>query len=93
MVPKPLSVLLQVTALLKEKEDEIKHKDFCTDALNTNEREQELKQRDIDELEAEIADLTSTIDELTKAINTLQSARQIARMTADSHLRFCFVFK
>jgi hypothetical protein len=67
-----------IEALLKEKKDEIKHKDFCTDAMNTNEREQELKQRDIDELEAEIADLTSTIDELTKAINTLQS--EIAEM-------------
>jgi len=67
-----------IEALLKEKKDEIKHKDFCTDALNTNEREQELKQRDIDELEAEIADLTSTIDELTKSIATLQS--EIAEM-------------
>jgi len=67
-----------IEALLKEKKDEIKHKDFCTDALNKNEREQELKQRDIDELEAEIADLTSTIDELTKSIATLQS--EIAEM-------------
>jgi len=67
-----------IEALLKEKKDEIKHKDFCTDALNTNEREQELKQRDIDELEAQIADLTSTIDELTKSIATLQS--EIAEM-------------
>merc|ERR1719313_1541281 len=50
-----------IEALLKEKADEIKHKDFCTDALNTNEREQELKQRDIDELEAQIADLTATL--------------------------------
>merc|ERR1719247_214948 len=67
-----------VTALLKEKEDEIKHKDFCTDGLNQNEREQELKARDIDELEAKIADLTSTIDELTKSIATLTS--EIAEM-------------
>merc|ERR1719248_281890 len=67
-----------IEALLKEKADEIKHKDFCTDALNTNEREQELKQRDIDELEAQIADLTATIDELTKSIATLQS--EIAEM-------------
>merc|ERR1719248_86549 len=67
-----------VTALLKEKEDEIKHKDFCTDGLNKNERAQELKQRDIEELEAKIADLTATIDELTKSIATLQS--EIAEM-------------
>merc|ERR1719472_736721 len=67
-----------IEALLKEKKDEIKHKDFCTDALNTNERETELKQRDIDELEAKIADLTTTIDELTKSIATLTS--EIAEM-------------
>merc|ERR1719305_1395149 len=67
-----------VTALLKEKEDEIKHKDFCTDGLNQNERAQEHKARDIDELEAKIADLTTTIDELTKSIATLTS--EIAEM-------------
>merc|ERR1719484_281741 len=67
-----------IEALLKEKADEIKHKDFCTDALNTNERETELKQRDIEELEAKIADLTTTIDELTKSIATLTS--EIAEM-------------
>merc|ERR1719165_37408 len=67
-----------IAALLKEKADEIKHKDFCTEGLNTNERESELKARDIDELEAEIADLTSKIDELTKSIDTLTS--EIAEM-------------
>merc|ERR1719311_988173 len=58
----------EAAALLKEKADEIKHKDFCTEGLNTNERESELKARDIAELEAEISDLTTTIDELTKSI-------------------------
>merc|ERR1719379_3035142 len=48
-----------IEALLKEKADEIKHKDFCTEGLNTNERETELKQRDIEELEAKISDLTT----------------------------------
>ena len=60
------------------KADEIKHKDFCTEGLNTNERESELKARDISELEAEISDLTTTIDELTKSIATLES--EIAEM-------------
>merc|ERR1719198_350041 len=67
-----------IAALLKEKADEIKHKDFCTEGLNTNERETELKQRDIEELEAKISDLTVTIDELTKAIATLEA--EIAEM-------------
>merc|ERR1719191_2029488 len=60
-----------IEALLKEK-------DFCTEGLNTNERETELKQRDIAELEAKISDLTTQIDELTKAIATLES--EIAEM-------------
>merc|ERR1719472_313380 len=67
-----------VTQLLKEKEDEIKHKDFCTDELNKNERAQELKARDIDELVAKIEDLTAQIDGLAKSIATLQS--EIAEM-------------
>merc|ERR1719456_62097 len=67
-----------ISALLKEKEDEIKHKDFCTEALNKNERAQELKARDIQELEAKIADLTSQIDALTKAIAQLEA--EIAEM-------------
>jgi DNA repair exonuclease SbcCD ATPase subunit len=67
-----------IAALLKEKADEIKHKDFCTDGLNTNERETELKQRDIEELTAKIEDLTSTIDGLTKSIATLEA--EIAEM-------------
>jgi uncharacterized small protein (DUF1192 family) len=67
-----------IAALLKEKADEIKHKDFCTEGINTNERESELKARDISELEAEISDLTMTIDELTKSIATLEA--EIAEM-------------
>jgi len=62
-----------VTQLLKEKEDEIKHRDFCTTGFNDNSRAQELKARDIDDLEAEIAQLTSTIAELAKSIGVLQS--------------------
>merc|ERR550514_323092 len=52
--------------------------DFCTEGLNTNERETELKARDISELEAKIADLTSNIDELTKSIAQLEA--EIAEM-------------
>jgi len=67
-----------VTALLKEKDDEIKHKDFCTGGLNENARAQELKERDIDELDAQIADLTASIDELTQNIGQLEA--EIAEM-------------
>merc|ERR1719506_3645738 len=61
-----------IAALLKEKADEIKHKDFCTEGLNTNERETELKQRDIDELDAKLSELTSKLDTLTKALDVLK---------------------
>merc|ERR1712106_1169655 len=59
--------------LLKEKEDEIKHKDFCVDEFNTNELQTEKKERSKEDLTAKIEDLDSTIDQLTKAIDTLKS--------------------
>merc|ERR1719456_1168283 len=62
-----------IAALLKEKADEIKHKDFCTEGLNTNEREAELKQRDIDKLDATLGELTAKLDTLTKELATLES--------------------
>merc|ERR1719426_445316 len=48
-------------------------KDFCVEALHKNEVETEMKKRDIEALEAKIADLAAHIDELTKAIATLNS--------------------
>merc|ERR1719379_1253486 len=62
-----------IAALLQEKADEIKHKDFCTEGLNTNERETELKQRDIDKLDATLGELTAKLDTLTKELATLES--------------------
>merc|ERR1719174_2719145 len=67
-----------VAQLMKEKEDEIKHKDWCVDEMNTNERTTEMKNRDKDDLTAKIEDLTSTIDSLTTEIDTLKS--EIAEM-------------
>merc|ERR1719488_209370 len=67
-----------VAELTKQKEDEIKHKDWCVDEMNTNERTTEMKNRDKDDLNAKIEDLTSTIDSLTKAIETLKA--EIAEM-------------
>merc|ERR1719267_253997 len=67
-----------VAELMKQKEDEIKHKDWCVDEMNTNERTTEMKNRDKDDLTAKIEDLTSTIDSLTKAIETLKA--EIAEM-------------
>merc|ERR1740133_971143 len=51
------SISDMVDKLTKEKEDEIKHKDFCVEELNSNERDTENKERDRADLEATIDDL------------------------------------
>merc|ERR1719486_1228206 len=45
-----------VTQLIKEKEDEIKHKDFCTDEFNKNELQTEKKTRSKEDVTAKISD-------------------------------------
>merc|ERR1719183_2699539 len=67
-----------VAQLLKEKEDEIKHKDFCVDEFNTNELQTEKKERSKQDLSAKIDDLESTIKALTDAIDKLKA--EIAEM-------------
>merc|ERR1719311_676876 len=67
-----------VSQLLKEKEDEIKHKDFCVDEFNTNELQTEKKERAKSDLIAKIEDLEMTIKQLTEAIDKLKS--EIAEM-------------
>jgi len=67
-----------IAQLLQEKADEIKHKDFCTDELNTNQLQTEKKEREKQDLIAKIEDLEMTIDALTKAIDTLKA--EIAEM-------------
>merc|ERR1719174_3654643 len=62
-----------VAQLLKEKADEIKHKDFCVDEFNTNQLQTEKKERAKQDLAELIDDLTMTIDALTKAIDTLKA--------------------
>jgi hypothetical protein len=67
-----------VAQLLKEKEDEIKHKDFCVEEFNTNELQTEKKEREKSDLTAKIEDLELTIKQLTEAIDTLKS--EVAEM-------------
>merc|ERR1712194_605461 len=62
-----------IAQLLKEKEDEIKHKDFCVDEFNTNQLQTEKKEREKQDLIAEIEDLEMTIKALAEAIATLKS--------------------
>merc|ERR1719375_262399 len=68
------SIQDMVDNLVKEKEDEIKHKDFCVEELNNNERDIEMKERDKADKKAKIEDLEVTIDELSKAIEELKLA-------------------
>merc|ERR1719271_1128494 len=53
--------------------DEIKHKDFCVDELNSNQLQTEKKEREKADLIALIEDLESTIKQLTEAIDTMKS--------------------
>merc|ERR1712137_376882 len=55
-----------VTQLLKEKDDEIKHKDFCTEEFNTNEMQRQQRRS---ELTANIENLESMLHELKSAID------------------------
>merc|ERR1719281_1951514 len=66
------SIQDMVDNLVKEKEDEIKHKDFCVEEINNNERDIEMKERDKADKKAKIDDLEVTIDELSKAIEQLK---------------------
>merc|ERR1719201_2732637 len=66
------SIQDMVDNLVKEKEDEIKHKDFCVEELNNNERDIEQKERDKADKKAKIDDLEVTIDELSKAMEVLK---------------------
>merc|ERR1719453_2802529 len=67
-----------VAQLLKEKEDEIKHKDFCVDEFNSNQLSTEKKEREKQDLIAKIEDLEQTIKTLTEEIESLKA--QIAEM-------------
>merc|ERR1712159_94768 len=67
-----------VAQLLKEKEDEIKHKDFCVEEFNTNQLQTEKKEHEKEDLLALIEDLELQIKTLTSEIETLKS--EIAEM-------------
>jgi len=68
-----------VTQLLAEKQDEIKHKQFCVEEFNTNQVQTERKEREKQDLLALIEDLQLTIKTLTGEIDVLKS--EIAELT------------
>jgi len=62
-----------VAQLIKEKEDEIKHRDYCIENLNENGNNVERRDAEKTDTLAQIDDLTMTISDLTKSIETLKS--------------------
>merc|ERR1719388_682574 len=62
-----------IATLTKEQADEVKHKDFCNDELNTNQLQTEKKEREKVTLEATIEDLKAEIETLTKEIKELKA--------------------
>merc|ERR1719159_1397368 len=62
-----------IAELLKQKEDEIKQKDYCVNGFNENEKQTNDNLREKTDLETLIEDLTMKIDELHKAIETLKA--------------------
>jgi len=67
------SIQDMIDKLLKEKQDEIKHKDFCIEEINNNERDTEMKERDRADIEVVIDDLTNKIETLEKEIEVLKA--------------------
>merc|ERR1719163_897615 len=61
-----------IDELLKEKADEIKHRDFCIDEFHQNEMMTTKKTEERAKLEAQIEDLKITIEDLTKEIAELK---------------------
>jgi peptidoglycan hydrolase CwlO-like protein len=62
-----------VAELTKQKEDEIKHRDYCTDGLNQNEKSTTGSERDKSDVSMRIEDLAMSIEKLTKQIETLKA--------------------
>jgi hypothetical protein len=67
-----------IAQLLKEKEDEITHKDFCVDEFNANQLQTEKKEREKQDVIASIEDLEMTIQTLKQEIEALN--QEIAEM-------------
>jgi outer membrane murein-binding lipoprotein Lpp len=80
-----------VTALLKEKQDEIKHRDFCTEELAQNDKQTAISTDEKNDLEANIANLEANIDTLTQDLAALaaeikEAQVQVKRASEDREL-------
>jgi len=69
-----------VDKLVKEKQDEIDLRDFCTEEFHKNQMAHEQSSRDKADLEAKIDDLHNTVKTLTKEIKDLETAIKEAQV-------------
>merc|ERR1719379_1827523 len=67
------SISEMIDTLAKEQEDEVKHKDFCVEEINTNEKETQDKEQEKGTLEATIETLSENIAKLKKKIEELKA--------------------
>merc|ERR1719359_2410230 len=67
------TIQTMVDRLLKEKEDEIKHKDFCVEQLNENARATEVATQSKNDADAKIAEFQAALDVLDKEIAQLKA--------------------
>jgi len=67
------SIQDMIDTLAKEQEDEVKHKDFCVDEINTNEKDTQTKEQEKGTLEAKIEDLSESIAKLKAKIAELKA--------------------
>jgi len=67
------SITDMIDTLAKEQEDEVKHKDFCVEEINTNEKETQDKEQEKGTLEATIETLSENIAKLKKKIEELKA--------------------
>lgn len=80
-----LAIDEMITALNEEKADEVRHKDWCVDKLNTNRNNLEQTERDrqdeaahIDQLNANIKTLTTLYNKLDQESKTLRTEKKRA---------------
>merc|ERR1719326_880105 len=62
-----------INKLLKEKDDDVKHKDYCIDEFHTNEVDTANKEREKEQVVALIGELQQAIENLSNAIETLKA--------------------
>jgi len=77
-----------VSQLLKQKKDEIKHRDFCISSFNENEKATTHNARNKEDFEAKVEELEGRIKMLTEAIDELkaqiaEAERQLKRAGED----------